>query len=203
MTKATVYGDKELIQAIKNPHIDDAIIKYFYKNYFADASNYIRMNQGSTQDAEDIFQEVIVNFIEIVRNDKFRGDSAVKTFLYSLTRFTWLNELKKRARTLVREENYHKASDLEEKDISHFVTGREARATVNHIIDSLGEVCKKILMAFYFSELSFKEILPLVGYQNEQVLRNKKYKCLKSLEQEFAANPELARQFKNALMNGH
>jgi len=40
----------------------------------------------------------------------------------------------------------------------------------------------------------------LIDYQNEQVLRNKKYKCLKSLEQMLTADPELAQRFKNALI---
>jgi predicted DNA-binding protein YlxM (UPF0122 family) len=70
------------------------------------------------------------------------------------------------------------------------------------MIERLGDVCKRILIAYYYNDLSMKEILPLVEFQNEQVLRNKKYKCLKSLEQMLTENPELAQRFKNALAYG-
>jgi len=202
MSKVIEYSDEELIKALTKEHVSDLAIKHFYKNYYAGLSNYIRTNQGSEQDAEDIFQEVIVSFIDVVRKDKFKGDSSIKTFLYSLCRFTWLNELKRRNKVLQREEKYEGARDQEEADVSHFVAGREAKSMVMAMMDKLGDVCEKILVAFYYDDLPMKDILVQVDYQNEQVLRNKKYKCLKSLELMLDANPELARQFKNALTYG-
>ncbi len=38
-------------------------------------------------------------------------------------------------------------------------------------------------------------------YQNEQVVRNKKYKCMKQLEQMIHDDNYLSTQFKNALKN--
>src|SRR5450631_1606807 len=108
MTKAVVnYSDKELIETLKAAHVSSQVIQYLYRTYFSFLSSYIRQNQGSGQDAEDIFQEVIVAFIEIVKADKFRGESSIKTFLYTLNKFTWLNELKKRSRTLMRDTAYY------------------------------------------------------------------------------------------------
>ncbi len=202
MSKVIGYSDEELIKTLKKDRVSDLAIKHLYKNYYGGLSSYVRNNQGSEQDAEDIFQEVIVNFIDVVRRDKFKGESSIKTFLYSLCRFTWLNELKRRNRVLHREEKYEAARDLEETDVSYLVAGRESKNIVMTMIDKLGDVCRKILVAFYYEDLPMKDILPLVEFQNEQVLRNKKYKCLKSLEQMLDSNPELARQFKNALTYG-
>ena len=202
MNKVVAFSDKELIETLKKEHVSDLSIKYLYKNYYYGLSNYIKLNQGSEQDAEDIFQEVIVSFIEIVKADKFRGESSVKTFLYSLSRYAWLNELKKRNKVLQREEKYEGGKDQEAKDVSHFLVEREAKGLVMAMIEKLGDVCKQILVAYYYNDLSMKEILPLVEFQNEQVLRNKKYKCLKNLEQMLTENPGLAQRFKNALAYG-
>ncbi|MGZ3752555.1 MAG: RNA polymerase sigma factor [Mucilaginibacter sp.] len=199
MNKVVAFSDKELIETLKKERVSDLVIKFLYKNYYHGLSNYIRLNQGSEQDAEDIFQEVVVSFIEIVKSDKFRGESSIKTFLYTLGRYAWLNELKKRARSLSREEKYEVGKDQEDKDVSQLLIGREAKGLVMDIIEKLGDVCKRILVAYYYNDLSMKEILPLMDFQNEQVLRNKKYKCLKSLEQMLTENPELAKRFKNAL----
>ncbi|SDI75116.1 RNA polymerase sigma factor [Mucilaginibacter gossypii] len=193
------FSDEELIVTLKKQHVCDLAISFMYRNYFAVLSNYVRQNQGSDQDAEDVFQEVIVTFIEIVRKEKFRGESSVKTFLFTLNKYTWLNELKKRSRSLQREERYENERKKEDRDISSFLIEREAKSLVNDLIKRLGDTCKKILTAYYYEGLSMKEILPLVNYDNEQVLRNKKYKCLKSLEQLLTANPALAQRFKSAL----
>jgi RNA polymerase sigma factor (sigma-70 family) len=203
MKKVVVnFSDAELIETLRNKHANDEVIRFLYRSYYGLLSNYIRQNQGSEQDAEDIFQEVVVAFIEIVKKDKFRGEAGVKTFLFSLNRFTWLNELKRRSRASAREEKYDSESDADENDVSHLLVEREAKGMVMAMMDKLGDICKKILVAYYYNDLPMKEILPLVNYENEQVLRNKKYKCIKTLEQMLAADPALAQRFKSALAYG-
>ena len=44
---------------------------------------------------------------------------------------------------------------------------------------------------FYYENLPMKEILEKTEYETEQVVRNKKYKCLKQLEQMLNENPLL------------
>jgi hypothetical protein len=44
-----------------------------------------------------------------------------------------------------------------------------------------------------------KEILDTTDYESEQVVRNKKYKCLKQLEQMVNENPALKQTLKNLL----
>ncbi len=76
-------------------------------------------------------------------------------------------------------------------DVSHLIVNREMKSQLMQLVDTLGETCKKILLAFYFENLAMKEILKTLDYENEQVVRNKKYKCLKQLEQMMTANPVL------------
>ncbi|ASU36293.1 RNA polymerase sigma factor [Mucilaginibacter xinganensis] len=204
MKKVVVnFSDEELIEALKQQQVSNMAIAFLYRNYYGVLSNYIKLNKGSQQDAEDIFQEVVVNFIEIIKAGKFRSESSIKTFLFTLNRFTWLNELKKRSRTLAREEKYEDDSEVDDRDLSHFLVERESKNMVVAMMDKLGETCRKILLAYYYDNFSMKEILPLVNYENEQVLRNKKYKCLKNLEQILAADPGLSKRFKSALAYGH
>ena len=68
-----------------------------------------------------------------------------------------------------------------------------------NVVDSLGDGCKKILLAFYFDNLAMKDILKTTDYENEQVVRNKKYKCLKQLEQMIARQPNLAKNLQSIL----
>jgi RNA polymerase sigma factor (sigma-70 family) len=199
MDTGTRFTDFSLIQALQSEPIPDDAIKYLYRNHYKMTAAYIRQNSGSDQDAEDIFQEVILVFIEVLKKDKFRVESSVSTFLYSITRNIWLNELKKRNRSRERDEIFEKGRTLMEEDVSHYIMDKEIKSQLMLIVDALGETCKKILLAFYFQNLSMKEILKTLKYENEQVVRNKKYKCLKQLEQVMAGQPDLVKSLKSLL----
>ncbi|MBL7699376.1 MAG: RNA polymerase sigma factor [Chitinophagaceae bacterium] len=199
MRAAQNFSDEELIMLVRNGKTIDEPVKYIYEQHFYSLSSYIEQNQGTREDAEDIFQEVILTFISLIQQNKFRGESSVKTFLFSINRNTWLNELKKRGRKLKREEKFSSSMSVAEPEIEKYISNRESRKLIFDTIENLGELCRKILLAFYYENLSITEILTHLDYQNEQVVRNKKAKCMKSLEEKFNANPALAQKFKNAL----
>jgi RNA polymerase sigma factor (sigma-70 family) len=193
------FPDSELVDNLRTGLRMDETIKAIYRSHFDSLSWYVMNNSGNRQDAEDIFQEVVVNFIDIVQKNKFRGDSSVKTFLFSLNRHTWLNELKRKGRALAREEKYERGQDKVELDMGYHIADREGKAEVVRLVGELGESCRKILLLFYYENRSMKEILEATEYENEQVVRNKKYKCLKELEKMVNENPALKQTLKNLL----
>jgi RNA polymerase sigma factor (sigma-70 family) len=195
------YSDTELLEAIKSPQSTDLdkAIRYMYKAYYDLLKHYTCQNNGTEEDAQDVFQEVLVTFIDVVKKEKFRGESSIKTFLYSINRNLWLNELKKRGRSEKRDTIFENEKDKTLMDFSHIIAENETRKQILSIVDELGEICKKILLAYYYENLSMKEILVNVEYESEQALRNKKSKCLKQLEQLLTANPLMAKTLKTAL----
>jgi len=199
MAVILTFSDAELLANLQSGNNISDSIRAIYKEHFEQLSWFVINNNGNMHDAEDIFQEVVVGFIDAVQKNKFRGESSIKTFLYSMNRFAWLNELKKRGRAVKREFSYEKGQDKNEPDASQFIVRQEARTRVLEIVDQLGETCKKILLMFYYENLSMKEILQKTEYETEQVVRNKKYKCLKQLEQMLNEQPLLKESFKQAL----
>jgi len=199
MGKPGDYSDTDLLRALQTESVPDSAIRQLYLDCFEMASVYIRQNSGNQQDAEDIFQEVVITFIELVRERKFRAESSIRTFLYSITRHIWLNELKRRGRARGREEKFEKFRDPSEPDIIEYLADRAIRARLMQLIEELGEACKNILVAFYYDDLSMREIFAQTDYSSEQVLRNKKYKCMKQLEQMLTDEPTLAQYFKSGL----
>jgi RNA polymerase sigma factor (sigma-70 family) len=195
------YSDADLLAAIKSPRQSDLneAIRFMYKNYFEALKIYTLQNSGTDEDAQDIFQDTLVSFIDVVKKEKFRGESSIKTFLYTINRNLWLNELKKRGRKLERENIFEQQKDSTSNDILEKITDNESRKETLNIVDKLGEKCKQILLAYYYENLSMKEILVQVEYETEQALRNKKSKCLKQLEEMLTTNPLLAKKLKTAL----
>ncbi len=193
--------DSELIQGILSPARLNEAITRIYQLYFSSLSWYVMNNSGSRQDAEDIFQEVVITFIRLVQEGKFRGESSIKTFLFSLNRHAWLNELKRRNRAMAREERFESELDRHEADVSYFICDRESRKRLDELMRQLGENCRTILQLYYFDDLSLKDILHQLHYESEQAVRNKKYKCMKQLRELIEANPAAMQILKN-IVNG-
>jgi len=88
MEVTSQFSDTELLQVLRTGRQTEDAIRQLYRTQFNITRAYIYQNNGSEADAEDIFQEVLVSFIEMVKKDKFRGDCSVNTFIQVLTRHT-------------------------------------------------------------------------------------------------------------------
>jgi RNA polymerase sigma factor (sigma-70 family) len=188
------YTDTELIAAIGDKSSLNKAILFLYQQYSQSTSSFIIHYGGSRQDAEDIFQETVVAFIEIVNKGKYRMEASIKTFLVSVARNIWMNELKRRERSGYREKQFEYGREQKESAISDHISDLEKKRQLRELVYQLGEPCRKILLLFYYENLSMKEILGHLPYENEQVVRNKKYKCLQQLTGFIKDNPALAMQ---------
>jgi RNA polymerase sigma factor (sigma-70 family) len=199
MKSVRKFPDAEVLENIRQSRQLDETIRALYRDHYTRLSRYILANKGTVEDAEDIFQETVVSFLELVQKDRFRGEASIGTFLYAMNRHAWLNELKRKGRALAREEKYERSTEKVQKDSLAFISQREEKQKLNEIIASLGDSCKKILLLYYYEQLPMKEIVLATAYENEQVVRNKKYKCLKQLEEMLNADPSLKRALKSML----
>lgn len=98
-----------------------------------------------------------------------------------------------------RNEEFETGRDTLEEDISQFMTYKEAQKAIMALFDSLGAGCKQVLTLFYYENLSVKEIVERTGYENEQTVRNRKYKCLKELTDLVQSSPIAFNNIKAAL----
>ena len=194
MKVAGKYTDAELLVAVRDERSLNKAILFIYQQYAASTSSFIMNYGGSEQDADDVFQETVVAFIDAVKKGKYRMEASIKTFLVSVAKNIWFNELKKRERSGHREKIFEYGRDQKEQDISHHIGDLEKKRQLRELVNNLGEPCKKILMLFYYENLSMKELVEHLPYENEQVVRNKKYKCLQTLTGFIKSNPNIARQ---------
>src|SRR6185295_4861281 len=130
MEESKHYSDQELLELLKSGDGIDAAVRYLYRSHFDFLGIYVQQHSGSVQDAEDVFQEVVVAFIDLVHHNKFRGESSIKTFLFALNRNIWLNELKKRQRSAIREMKFENAKPVKDEAISEYIVAREGRQLV-------------------------------------------------------------------------
>ena len=191
--------EKEIIDQIVGNLNMNACLKYLYKEYYGMLERLVVINGGTKQDGEDVVQETMVSFIQIVQSGKYREEANIKSFLYAVAKNVWFTKLKKQKSEDTRAGIWIEGKDEIEEDIQTHLKKKEALGLIVSVIDGLGEVCSNILKRFYYEDLSLKEILPHTNFENEQVLRNKKSKCMKSLMDRLETNPKLKEGLNEAL----
>lgn len=138
---------------------ENEAITCLIRQYRAKVENYIIRNQGSREEAEDIFMEGITETILKIKKGDFRGESAVPTFLFSICRFIWYNELRKRD---VRRKYLDSLWDemFIDMHVESRIMNEDQRVTIMELFREIHENCKKIfdmrLEGYPFDEIAGK-----------------------------------------------
>lgn len=182
------YSDQALINGLQHGGAAaDEVLRYIYLQNRIVVLDFVKKNNGSLEEAKDIFQEAMMVFYENVQQGKFKGESALASYIYSIARFIWLNRLKRKGigQKIIETQ---KASDISESFLPGFLE-KEKHKQVLGIFEKLGADCKKVLVLNIYQYFNMQEIAQEMNYDNEQIARNKKYKCLKKLKNMIAEKP--------------
>jgi RNA polymerase sigma factor (sigma-70 family) len=168
---------------------DKKAVETIYKENYNLIQALIINNNGTAEDAKDIFQEAIIVLYEKVRTGSFELNCQIKTFVYSVSRRLWLKRLIHQNRFTVSDGHEQVVAVDEEMDEHE---KRDADfAMMEKAMSGLGEPCKSLLEAFYMQKRSMQEISASFGYTNAENAKNQKYKCLVRLKKLFFS------QYKN------
>jgi RNA polymerase sigma factor (sigma-70 family) len=165
---------------------DRKAIETIYKNNFNMVQAFILNNNGSYDDARDIFQEAMIVLYENVKNESFVLTCQIKTYVYSICRRLWLKRLQHLNRFAVQVESLEETVPVEE-DIEDQEKRNADFAIMERALGSLGEPCKSLLEAYYLQKKGMTEIAEAFGYTNADNAKNQKYKCLVRLKKLFFA----------------
>jgi RNA polymerase sigma factor (sigma-70 family) len=179
------YFDELIVEEIRKKN--DIALKELYKTHYPMLVHLVCSNNGSEQEAKDIYQEAVISFYERVQQPAFTLTCKIKTYLYAVSRRLWLKKLaeKKRFNGSIDEVETFLGIEEEIKEVSE----RESRFKKMGIaLEGLGEPCKSIIEDFYIADLSMEEISVKFNYTNADNAKNQKYKCLQRLKKLFFEN---------------
>ncbi len=180
-------NDKALLQGLaKN---DKRAVEMIYKDNFNLVQALVINNNGSSEDAKDIFQEAMIVLFEKVQSGNFELNCQVGTFIYSVGRRLWLKKLLQANRFQIAE-SYEEIVSVDEEMEEHERRNNDF-TIMEKAMAGLGEPCKSLLEAFYLQKKSMQDIAAGFGYTNPENAKNQKYKCLMRLKKLFFS------QYKN------
>ena len=141
-------------------------------------------NNGSEDDAKDIYQEGIIILHDKIKSGDFELTSKLKTFLYSVCRRLWLKKLSHKSRFGGNIKDYEDHFTVESELTQHEEKDQQF-LLMNNALADLGEPCKTIIEDFYIHNSSMQDICEKFGYTNADNAKTQKYKCLQRLKKLF------------------
>jgi RNA polymerase sigma factor (sigma-70 family) len=182
--------DQELMVFRAIGENDKKAIESVYSENYTLIQNFVINNNGTEDDARDIFQEAMIVLYEKAKQKDFELTCQIRTYLYSICRRLWLKKLQYARRIESRVENFDKVVSVEEDLEDHEKLSLQYQ-TMRTSMGKIGEPCKSLIEAYYVHQKNMHEIAGFFGYTNADNAKNQKYKCLVRLKKLFFA------QYKN------
>ena len=147
-----------------------------YRRYFKATESYVLKNNGSKDDAKDIFQEVMLVLLVKLNDPDFKLTSSLSTYIYAISKNLWLNKLKESSKLTICEF----FEDIEEEMPDEFKTEREQKLT--RWINMITKHCQAIIKAIFFLREPILNLAIRQGWKNKHTAQNQKYKCLQQIK---------------------
>jgi len=164
--------EKEIFERIQKG--DEKALEFIYKKYYRMMTKLVMTNSGTEDEARDVYQDALVVFWQKARSGKLVLTSKISTYVYSICQNLWRKELERKKRLS------HEAKD---SSVTIDMDSPEREKIMARCLNQLGETCRKVLMYYYFDEMSMQEIADRLGFANTDTAKTKKYKCKQKLDE--------------------
>jgi RNA polymerase sigma factor (sigma-70 family) len=175
---------KKIIEGIASRNA--SIIRYIYKAFYQEVKKLILMNNGSEEDAQDTFQEALYFIYQKITQHNLVITGRFGSYLYSVCKLLWLKEL--RERSYKKYQHWYSGDLITPAPVNKKLEVVKLKIFDRHF-NELSEECQKILN-MYFRKVSLEKMAEVFGYKSLQHIKDKKYRCKKTLMNKIFNNPE-------------
>jgi RNA polymerase sigma factor (sigma-70 family) len=169
----------ELIENLKKE--DNKAIAFVYKKHFSMVKRFIINNNGSVEDAEDVFQEMMIVLLQKLRTSNFEVTASLKTYVMAIAKYMWLNRLRQ-AKTYKRVDFSDQLNHKFYEEIDSAIEDENKfNSKIQYYISQITDHCKSLIDFIFFKEKTIEEVQSEFGYSSKHNAQNQKYKCVEQL----------------------
>lgn len=140
-------------------------------------------------EANDILHDGMIALDRNIRMGKFRGESGLEGYLFSICRFLWHNAFRKKMKYANEEpEEYQFEPDAETPEI-HMLE-KEKKELLARTLQLIDDRCRNILTLWKRS-YSMEEIASETGLSSAEMAKKYRYRCMKKLTAALENQPQL------------
>ena len=174
------------IKGIKNR--DNKILQVIYKEHFSLIKSFVIKNNGTVDDARDVFQEAIIVIFRYAKRDDFKINCSFETFLYSISRTIWLNNLRNKKIRIGKLDDIREFITFNASENEQIEESAEFKLYQKHFL-KLSDECQQLMRMFY-DKVPYKEIAKKMNYKSIGIVKKKKFKCKEFLLKSIRNDPE-------------
>lgn len=130
---------------------DKKAVETIYKENYNMVQSLILNNNGTTDDARDIFQEAMIVLYENSKSASFQLNCQIKTYVYSVSRRLWLKRLQYMNKYSGDIDNMSEVVPVEEEIEAHEQRDADYQVMEKALMN-LGEPCRSIIEAYYMQK---------------------------------------------------
>ena len=189
LTVTVLMTDEQLIAQLKQRERN--ALKTVYLDYKAEFLKFMSRYNADSDILEDIFQEALIVLYENAQAGKLDAlKSTVKTYLFGTGKFMLFKHFRDAKKEVPTEETYifdrYEQAVIEDVYEDEGMNDYQSKLVAN--FKKLGDKCREILELFYLQGMKLDEITLAQGYENKDVAKSQKSRCLKSLKQLIGKN---------------
>lgn len=129
---------------------------------------FIARYVGDLYTAEDLAEDVFVELL--LHPDRYRGDSSMKTYLFSIGRNKAIDFIRKHSRVSVQDnETMAGYGEAEYYDLESHVVADEEKRELARAMETIKEEYRYALHLVYFEDMSYDEAGEVMGKTRKQI----------------------------------
>ncbi|MBK9417346.1 MAG: sigma-70 family RNA polymerase sigma factor [Flavobacteriales bacterium] len=156
---------------------DTATVRALYKMHFPGVKQYVLQNSGTSDDAQDVFQEAISVLWLSVKEGRLVAGTDPGGFIYKVAKNKWLDVVRSAAHKHMKVVHDERSMDRP-TDVSDDIEDRLVR--LREVYAKLDDKCRTVLDRFYFERKDLAAIADEMGVEEESI-RTIKYRCMMKL----------------------
>jgi RNA polymerase sigma factor (sigma-70 family) len=186
--KHRVYSENLLYKGLKQK--DHNVLTYIYTEYYGGIENFVMANNGTIDEAKDIFQDSLVIVYKKIRDGELQIKKTLKSYLFIVCRNLWFQKIraknnkvhdKKSIETNIEQSDFVSEQEIEYQKVE------KRRLFETHFIN-MNSTCRKLLKLF-LKKTSMREIAQEMSFNSVAYAKARKYQCLKKLQKSILADP--------------
>lgn len=182
MKKTTTHTDASLTEAILSGGLRrENAIKILFDNHLGFLYKIKRKLFLSEEDLQDAYVDSILKLATQISLGKFRGESKLSTYLYSIffNKCVDLSRKKQSHSVVVEDSNFEMEKSAE--NLLHLLEVKDKGEWIRKTLEQMGKSCKQVLLDWAYWGYSMEEIATRNELKNAKTAKSLKYKCLKKL----------------------
>lgn len=188
--------EKKIIQSIQTG-ANSVALNYLYDISLKKVRQYILKNNGTKEDANDVFQDAVIVLFNQIRFDKFNENHSIDAFIYSVSRNLWIDKVRRSKKFTSYDSNSEYLNHSNDSDHLEDLIQKEKSSAMQQVFKMLDEKCQKILTFVIYEKRTMKEIKDLMGYSSDDVAKTNHYRCKQYLAKLVKSNTQLIDLLKN------